>query len=136
MALYESVIIIRQDMSFEDVDNLIEKLEKTLSSKGGKVSSKEYWGLRNLAYKIHKSSKAHYVLLNVEADAAAIKEFDRVMSINEDIVRSVIFNKTSDFGKQSNLFLCEKAKDFKPSMFGAQKENKYSDLINNLQFDN
>ena len=56
MALYETVFIARQDLTVDDVDNLSEKLEKIITDGKGKIVSKEYWGLRNLTYKIKKNS--------------------------------------------------------------------------------
>ena len=58
MALYEVVFIARQDLSVEDVDNLSDKFSKIVTDHKGKVVSKEYWGLRTLAYKINKARKS------------------------------------------------------------------------------
>ena len=54
MALYETVFITRQDLTAEDVDGLSDKLSKIITDGKGKILSKEYWGLRNLTYKIKK----------------------------------------------------------------------------------
>ena len=62
-------------------------LAEIISTAGGKVTKKEYWGLRTLAYRIKKNRKAHYMLLNVEAPAAAIAEAERTLRINEDVLR-------------------------------------------------
>ena len=56
-------------------------------SQGGTVSKKEYWGLRSLTFRIKKNRKGHYTLLNIDAPPAAVKELERTMSINEDIIR-------------------------------------------------
>jgi len=55
----------------------------------GSVSKKEFWGLRNIAYRVKKNRKAHYVLLNIDSPSAAVKEMERQMSLNEDILRSL-----------------------------------------------
>jgi len=47
----------------------------------------ESWGLRNLAYKIAKNRKAHYVMLNIDAPAGVVAELERQTSINEDVIR-------------------------------------------------
>ncbi|VAW15121.1 SSU ribosomal protein S6p, partial [hydrothermal vent metagenome] len=49
--------------------------------------SKEYWGLKTLAYRIRKNRKGHYSLFNIEAPHAAMEEMERQMRINEDILR-------------------------------------------------
>jgi small subunit ribosomal protein S6 len=87
MPLYESVFIARQDIASTQVDTLGEQFTKIIEGLEGKVSKREYWGLRNLAFRIKKNRKGHYVLLNIEAPAAAIAEMERNMRINEDVLR-------------------------------------------------
>jgi len=87
MSLYECVIIARQDIATTQVETLVEEFAGVIAANGGQVSKKEFWGLRNIAYRMKKNRKGHYVLLNVDAPAAAVKEFERQMSINEDILR-------------------------------------------------
>jgi len=87
MPLYESVFIARQDIASTQVDTLGEQFTKIIEGLEGKVSKREYWGLRNLAFRIKKNRKGHYVLLNIEAPAAAVAEMERNMRINEDVLR-------------------------------------------------
>ncbi|MEZ5691133.1 MAG: 30S ribosomal protein S6 [Rickettsiales bacterium] len=89
MPLYESTFIARQDMSRNDITRLTESAGKVISDLGGKVVKDEYWGLRNLAYKINKSRKGHYVMLSIDASASAIKELERVFSNDEDVMRFI-----------------------------------------------
>lgn len=87
MPLYECVILARQEVSAPQVEALIEEFSNVLSQGGGSVSKKEFWGLRNIAYRVKKNRKAHYVLLNVDAPSPAVKEMERQMSLNEDVLR-------------------------------------------------
>jgi len=87
MPLYESVFIARQDISATQVEALSAKLTGIITEQGGKVTKNEYWGLKNLAYRIKKNRKGHYTLLNIDAPAAAIKEMERNMRIDEDVLR-------------------------------------------------
>lgn len=87
MAFYEHVLIARQDISPQQVDTLIEEITRTISEHGGKVGKSEYWGLRNLAYRVRKNRKGHYALLNIDASAAAVHEVERRLRINEDVLR-------------------------------------------------
>jgi small subunit ribosomal protein S6 len=87
MPLYESVFIARQDVAQTQVDALGEQFTKIVEGLNGKVSKREYWGLRNLAFRIKKNRKGHYVLLNIEAPPPAIAEMERNMRINEDVLR-------------------------------------------------
>jgi small subunit ribosomal protein S6 len=87
MAYYEHVLIARPDISPQQVDALIEDVVKTVTDLGGKISKNEYWGLRNLAYRIRKSRKGHYCLLNLDCPATAVHELERRLKINEDVMR-------------------------------------------------
>jgi small subunit ribosomal protein S6 len=87
MAFYECVFIARQDVSGTQVEGLIETLAGLIAEQGGQVTKREYWGLKNLAYRIRKNRKGHYALLNIDAPAAAVQEMERTMKINEDVLR-------------------------------------------------
>ena len=87
MALYENVFIARQDVPATQVETLTTQFSELVTAQGGTVSKKEYWGLRSLTFRIKKNRKGHYSLLNIDAPSAAIKELERTMSINEDILR-------------------------------------------------
>lgn len=87
MPLYEHVFLARQDLAQTQVDALAEAATKIIEDNGGKVAKVETWGLRNIAYRIRKNRKAHYVLLDIDAPAAAIAELERQTAINEDVIR-------------------------------------------------
>jgi len=87
MALYENVFIARQDVPATQVEALTTQFSELITAQGGTVQKKEYWGLRSLTFRIKKNRKGHYTLLNIDAPAAAVKELERTMSINEDIIR-------------------------------------------------
>jgi small subunit ribosomal protein S6 len=87
MALYEHVVVTRPDISPQQVDALVEDITRIVADGGGKVGKSEYWGLRNLAYPIRKSRKAHYSLLNIDAPGPVIHEIERRHRINEDVLR-------------------------------------------------
>jgi small subunit ribosomal protein S6 len=87
MALYEHLLIARQDISAQQVDALATHLKTIVEGEGGKIEKQEYWGLRGLAYRIKKNRKGHYVLLNINAPAAAVIELERQLKINEDVLR-------------------------------------------------
>lgn len=87
MALYEHVVVTRPDISPQQVDALVEDITKIVAERKGKVGKTEYWGLRNLAYPIKKSRKAHYSLLNIDAPGDVIAELERRHRINEDVLR-------------------------------------------------
>ena len=87
MPLYENVFIARQDISGAQADALADTFTQLIADQGGEVKKREYWGLRNLAFRMKKNRKGHFVLFNIDAPAAAIAELERTMRINEDVLR-------------------------------------------------
>ena len=87
MALYEHVFLARQDLSQSQVDALAAQATEIIESNEGKVTKTETWGLKNLAYKIDRNRKAHFVMLNVEGPGSMVAELERQIRINEDIIR-------------------------------------------------
>jgi small subunit ribosomal protein S6 len=87
MSLYESIFIARQDISGAQAEALTETFSGIVTEQGGQVLKKEYWGLKSLAFRIKKNRKGHYVLLNIDAPAAAVIEMERNMRLNEDVLR-------------------------------------------------
>lgn len=89
MPLYESTFIARQDLSRQDVTKLTDQYTSIIEQSGGKIVKNEYWGLRNLAYRIQKNRKGHYTMLGIDAPFDAVKEMQRNMGINEEIIREL-----------------------------------------------
>ena len=87
MPLYESVFIARQDVSATQVEAISDQYAELIKENGGEVTKKEYWGLRNLAYKIKKNRKGHYTLFNIDGPAEAVLEMERQMRLSEDVIR-------------------------------------------------
>ena len=103
MALYESVIIGRQDLTPGQFETLLEKFIAVIQSFKGQIKKRENWGVRNLAYKINKNRKGHYTLLNIDAPPEAIREYERLMRLDEDIIRFLTIKIKSIDEKPSPL---------------------------------
>ena len=89
MPFYENVFIARQDISAAQVEALADTFTGIVTAQGGQVTKREYWGLRNLAYRIKKNRKGHYILFNLDAPPPAVNELERNMRINEDVLRYI-----------------------------------------------
>ncbi len=87
MPLYEHVFLARQDVSQAQVDAMAKEFADVITQGGGKITKTEYWGLKNLAFKIKKSRKAHFTLFNIDSPPAAVAEMERRMGIASDILR-------------------------------------------------
>ncbi len=102
MNKYESVLIARQDLGASQVNSLIDTLKDVVNKQGGEVVRVDNWGLKNLAYRIKKNRKGHYVLLNIMAPATAVAEYERVMRVNEDIIRYMTI-KVDEFSENTGV---------------------------------
>ena len=87
MALYEHTVMTRQDISAQQAEALNDTIKDLIVAGGGSVAKIEYWGLRNLTYRVKKNRKAHYVMLEIDAPGDTVAEIERQHSINEDVIR-------------------------------------------------
>ena len=87
MPLYEHVVLARQDVSAQQVEELAAQLKGVIEQMGGKVSKLEQWGVKTLTYRMRKNRKAHFTLFNVDAPPAALNEIERQERLNEDVLR-------------------------------------------------
>ena len=89
MNKYEVMVIVKP--AEEEVTNAtIEKVEALIARVGGTVEKVDRWGKRRLAYPVKKFTDGFFTLVNFEAAPAEIKEIDRVLKINEEILRHMI----------------------------------------------
>ncbi len=87
MPQYEHVFLARQDLSQSQVDALAAAATEIVEANEGKVAKTETWGLKNLAYKIQRNRKAHFVMLNIDGPPSVVAELERQTAINEDVIR-------------------------------------------------
>lgn len=87
MPFYETVFIARQDLGDAQVKELAAHFGKIITDNGGKVHKTEFWGLKQFAYRINKSRKGHYVLIETDTPPAALHEMERQIRLHEDVMR-------------------------------------------------
>lgn len=87
MNKYECIYVARQDVSTSHVEEMSEQFAGVIKDQGGNVEKVEYCGLRQLAYKIKKNRKGHYVEMHLESEPDAIFEMERQMGLHEDMLR-------------------------------------------------
>ena len=87
MALYEHVFLARQDLSQQQVDELVERFKGVITSGGGSVGRVENWGLKSLTFRIKKNRNAYYTLMDFTCPPAALSEMERQMGLSEDVLR-------------------------------------------------
>jgi len=89
MALFEHVMLLKQDLSSSDLEIEIKNHEEIISKLDGNIVSKESWGLRNLAYPIKNNKKAFYELMNIDVPNEKIKMINEKLNLNENIIRYI-----------------------------------------------
>ena len=89
MALFEHVVLLKQDLSSSDLEIEIKNHEEIISKLDGNIVSKESWGLRNLAYPIKNNKKAFYELMNIDVANEKIKMINEKLNLNENIIRYI-----------------------------------------------
>ncbi|MDR1833560.1 MAG: 30S ribosomal protein S6 [Propionibacteriaceae bacterium] len=90
MRKYEIMVIIDPEVDDRQVEGLIDKPLKPFQKAGGTVDSTDIWGRRRLAYPIKKKTEGIYVVLNLTAEPAVVKELDRQFTLNEQILRTKV----------------------------------------------
>jgi len=111
MRHYEVVFLVHPDQS-EQVPAMIERYRSIIDSEGGSVHRLEDWGRRQLAYPIQKIHKAHYILMNIECNQAALDELENAFRFNDAVLRSMFIKRDAAITEQS-VMMKEKSDDRK-----------------------
>ena len=91
MKNYEIMFILRPTLSEDEVKEVVKTFSKVIKDNESKVTEEKSLGQKELAYEINKYKTGYYFYFLVEdKDAKAVKEFDRVALINENIIRHVV----------------------------------------------
>jgi len=113
VSLYESVIIGRQDLSTNQMVDIVSNLTDIVQKHSGSIIKTEYCGLRPLAYPIKKNRKGHYVIIDINCDNQAIKKIKNFIKINEDIIRDLTLVVKKHSEENSSLY--QQSKSFRES---------------------
>ena len=92
MRHYEIVFMVHPDQS-EQVPQMVDRYKKIISEHNGKIHRLEDCGRRHLAYPINKLNKAHYILMNLEADNKLMDELNNAFKFNDAVLRSLKSNR-------------------------------------------
>ena len=93
MRNYEIMFIVRPDVEDATVKNTVKALENVLTDRKAKITLSKELGQKEFAYEIKKFKSGFYFLYNIEAsNDEAVKEFNRVAAIDENVVRHLVLN--------------------------------------------
>ncbi|KAF1722668.1 30S ribosomal protein S6 [Pseudoxanthomonas wuyuanensis] len=113
MRHYEIVFLVHPDQS-EQVPAMIERYKSIIEAGNGQIHRLEDWGRRQLAYPIQNLVKAHYVLLNIEADQSVLAELTETFRFNDAILRHLIMKRDAADTEQSLIMKNKDEKGDKP----------------------
>lgn len=109
MRHYEIVFIVHPDQS-EQVPAMIDRYKALVTGQGGAIHRLEDWGRRQLAYPIQKMHKAHYVLMNIEVEAATLAELENSFKFNDAVLRHLTVKMTKAVTTPSPMMKEEKSR--------------------------
>jgi small subunit ribosomal protein S6 len=124
MPLYETVLIARNDVTQQQVEAVADTIATQMEGDGGAIKKREYWGLRSLAYRIKKNRKGHYMLLGIEAPPASIKEMERQLGLNEDVLRFMTL-RVEDIEEAPSAILSRKSDERERSFRGPKPAGRF-----------
>lgn len=93
MKAYELLFFVAPTISDEDRVAVMKRIETTIAEGAGKVDNVDEWGKRKLAYEINGLTDGDYTLVNFHADPQNVAELDRVLRINDAVVRHIIVKR-------------------------------------------
>ena len=131
MRHYEIVFMVHPDQS-EQVAGMIERYTTLINESNGKIHRLEDWGRRQLAYPINKLHKAHYVLMNVEAEQKVIDELESNFRFNDIVIRNMIMRTKNAVTEASPMMKAKEERFSKREESQSINEN-VDDLIDDKE---
>jgi small subunit ribosomal protein S6 len=87
MRIYEELFILRPDTPEEAIEAFIEQIRQVILTGGGSIEKLDKWGVRKLAYKVQKRSEGFYILIQLKAEPAVVKEVERRMRVTDIVMK-------------------------------------------------
>ncbi len=126
MRHYEIVFMVHPDQS-EQVAGMIERYTGSIKETGGQIHRLEDWGRRQMAYPINKLHKAHYVLMNVEAEQAVIDELETAFRYNDAVIRSMIMRTKGAITEPSVMIKAKEERAPRREDFAEEQQSSTED---------
>jgi small subunit ribosomal protein S6 len=110
MRHYEICFLVHPDQS-EQVPAMLDRYRSLIEDSSGSIHRVEDWGRRQLAFPIAKLHKAHYVLMNIECDAATLAELEGIFRFNDAVLRHLTISRQEAITEQSLMMKAKEEKD-------------------------
>ena len=90
MRRYELMLVMRPDTPDEQVDAIVDRATRQVTTEGGQIVKRSPWGRRRLAYPIGPHREGSYHILLFDAPPTAVLEMERGLNISEDVIRHLV----------------------------------------------
>ncbi len=94
---YEIMLILIPDLGEEGAKKEFTKFKKLISSFDGEIYHEDVWGLRDLEFVIKKQNKGFYIIVNVKLDPNSIKELNKELYLNSNILRFLLLKTSKNY---------------------------------------
>lgn len=123
---YELMVILDPNIGEEAASKEVEKLKGEIKEFEGNVSSDDFWGIRDLAYRIKKENRGYYAVLNFEIDPSKTKEFEKDLSLNQAVLRYLLIKTPNYYELKTFVDLQKEAEEInrKKAEIAKAKEEK------------
>ena len=114
MPIYESIFIINPNMSDDETNAVIKKMQDVVAKQGGEMVKSEDWGKKKLAYEVKKQKRGHYAFFQFKAAPAAVSELERTYKLTDAVIKFL----TVKLEKELRVKAPPKPKKEKPAASG------------------
>ena len=90
MRLYEIVYIFDATLDEDSVNKKLENFHPLVVGKSGEIVAVDHWGIRQMAYPVKKQNTGYYVVSQVRAETDGLPEFERILTLDTDLLRYLI----------------------------------------------
>jgi small subunit ribosomal protein S6 len=127
--VYEITFIVDSQLEQNQIDEIVQKLETTITDSNGEIVKKDLWGKRRLAYEINRKQYGYYVYLLFNANGEIIDKIERDFKLNESVYRFLTIRLSKAAIKQMDKKLKKSsAVKEKPSEAPKEVEKKVEEV--------
>lgn len=87
---YEITYILPVNLGDDEQKATEERVIGWITNIGGTIKNASHWGRRPLAYNIKTNRDGYYIFLESEIDPASLSDFDRRMSLENNVLRHLV----------------------------------------------
>lgn len=94
---YEIMLIFNSDLGEEGVKKELSEIKKNIVAEGGEVFTEDFWGTRDLTYRIKKQDQGFYVVVNLTLPTESVKEIEKMLNLNPLVIRSLLLKTPANY---------------------------------------